>query len=542
MKRIGRRWVGLVAAVAVVAGLGGFGWLAWDWWGPRAPADPEVVAERLAGAFSEHCLRTAPADLRERLGDRRRYPVEAGETIEGEILVRDTALSRELGRPVLVASAPSRCRMILPEGEGLLEPVADAAAEASGASLTRVVPLDDARTLRVYRNPAWEQRESYLEMQVGEMAEAGAQSLTLGLYPHDRRRRVDRVGDPEARWEKATIAADGGIELAVAVLLVEGHELVVALRGRQAELVFRPAFYPFWSGDGYFGPVGGLLIDGELPSAYRACVENNTLCSKDERRFRMPLDQATLEALLGGRTVRLDTRTTLGERIVFDLPLAGLREALTAAVERNRLQASTSLLRAARAGDVEAVGRAFGDAADPNARTEHGVTALMHAVRAPESRTAVIGRLLEGGARVTDADARGWTALHHAVDRLDDDPDGIGPLLAAGADPNAPALDGTTPLMVAAVRLTPRTVARLVEAGALVDTRREDGRAPLDFANAARDWDPGASPSRPPFDVPADPEARERVLSPWLTERSQRAEAVTRALSPSARPRTRPGR
>lgn len=135
------------------------------------------------------------------------------------------------------------------------------------------------------------------------------------------------------------------------------------------------------------------------------------------------------------------------------------------------------LLRAAAAGNVEAVQKLLAEGADPNATGLGGETALMRA--SFFDRRAVVRALLAAGARVDQADADGRTALHAAA--LAGKAGMIELLAAAGARLDARAAYGRTPLHTAAVAGSAEAVQALLAAGARVDVKDEDGATALEM-------------------------------------------------------------
>ncbi|MCP1678625.1 ankyrin repeat domain-containing protein [Kerstersia gyiorum] len=149
--------------------------------------------------------------------------------------------------------------------------------------------------------------------------------------------------------------------------------------------------------------------------------------------------------------------------------------------------------------------------ADPNLRNEEGMPSVMYAVRksawnvfdvlaaAPglnlEARnrwdenvlmyaalmgqTGRVEQLLRRGAEINKL---GWTALHYAAAGGHEDT--VDLLLANGAMVNAPAPDGTSPLMMAAQANSRPAVERLLQAGAHLAQQTTDGRNAVDFAES----------------------------------------------------------
>lgn len=123
------------------------------------------------------------------------------------------------------------------------------------------------------------------------------------------------------------------------------------------------------------------------------------------------------------------------------------------------------LLKAAAAGDLEAVKAALAAGADVNAGRSDGWTAL-HAA-AERSRTAVLKQLIAAGA---DVNARGFlevTPLHWAAIR--GPTEAVQALVEAGADVNAEAIREHTPLGAAAGAGNVEIVRMLIKAGADVN-------------------------------------------------------------------------
>ena len=154
------------------------------------------------------------------------------------------------------------------------------------------------------------------------------------------------------------------------------------------------------------------------------------------------------------------------------------RPTTTVSEERDGDKASmTSLIVAAKRGDVSKVRSLLAAGADANAIDAEGGTSLQYAVSS--GKIEVVQALLAGGANVRVRSPNGYTALHAvAVDR---EVPIAELLLKAGADVNARTTNNVTPLMVsvcspysnAKMRLT------LIRAGADVNTADSDGETVL---------------------------------------------------------------
>ena len=103
----------------------------------------------------------------------------------------------------------------------------------------------------------------------------------------------------------------------------------------------------------------------------------------------------------------------------------------------------------------------------------------------PVRKLAVVKLLLEGGAQVDGRDSNGRTPLALSAGRSYK-PDIVALLLDHGAEVNAPDRNGVTPLMLAVhERGFPEIVKFLIEKGAQVDARSNNGSTPLHRAAQA---------------------------------------------------------
>lgn len=133
-----------------------------------------------------------------------------------------------------------------------------------------------------------------------------------------------------------------------------------------------------------------------------------------------------------------------------------------------RAKAQEALLRAARNGDLEGIARALREGADANGNGEDGVTALLAAVHAEE--TKAIEALVRAGADPNDPMSvfgSAWTPLHQAASKVLEE--SAKALLEAGADVDARADGGMTPLMLAAGHPHGATARMLLEAGRIAE-------------------------------------------------------------------------
>jgi ankyrin repeat protein len=121
---------------------------------------------------------------------------------------------------------------------------------------------------------------------------------------------------------------------------------------------------------------------------------------------------------------------------------------------------TTPLLRAAKAGDAEAMQALLAKGADPKLATRFGITPLMAAAGLGTKEEDSTGR------KKTEAEAIASVKL----------------CLAAGVDVNAADLQGDTALHGAAQKGYDQVVQFLVDHGAKLDVKDKRGHTPLDAA------------------------------------------------------------
>jgi ankyrin repeat protein len=147
---------------------------------------------------------------------------------------------------------------------------------------------------------------------------------------------------------------------------------------------------------------------------------------------------------------------------------------LVRAVDEN---GSTPLILAAYWASAAEVKELLARGADPNARNDNGVAALI-----PATDNLETGRLLvEAGANVNARTEAGDSALMVAARRAGATPVAAY-LLSKGADAGASTLDGNTALHRAAMSGDLDMITLLLEQGANVNAQQKDGRTPLESA------------------------------------------------------------
>ena len=190
---------------------------------------------------------------------------------------------------------------------------------------------------------------------------------------------------------------------------------------------------------------------------------------------------------------------------------------------------SEALAQAIRRGDRDAVARALTASSRAiTGRTTGGSTPLLCAALYGDA--ALVSRLLKAGADVTPANAAGATALMWAIPRTDI----MQLLIDAGADVNARSQDGRTPLLIAAGIVGAAPAVRLLrESGARPAAAVSGDLAPL--REAARVDDPDI------FQALVDRGADLRSVSaPFLRVNCFRCAVIAKLDAGGPLPRTSP--
>ncbi|MGR8922057.1 MAG: ankyrin repeat domain-containing protein [Gammaproteobacteria bacterium] len=164
-------------------------------------------------------------------------------------------------------------------------------------------------------------------------------------------------------------------------------------------------------------------------------------------------------------------------RAPADAPRRGEESSAAAGIDRV-VNGTTALMRAASAGDKQAVKRLLENGADPNARGMANRTALQYA--AEKNRIAVARVLLDAGADVDGYDDSRLTPLVMAADRGYTKLAAL--LIGRGADVNIQHRQGWTALIDAARNGNAPLVELLLASGADVGARLPDGRRALEIA------------------------------------------------------------
>lgn len=135
---------------------------------------------------------------------------------------------------------------------------------------------------------------------------------------------------------------------------------------------------------------------------------------------------------------------------------------------------------AARRGAVSRLKNMIGRGADINAANEYGSTALMHAIHANQPETALW--LIREGADISQKANNGLTALLVAAKHDQLQLTVVDELLKRGANPNDANEDGTTALMLSAMKGHMEVVQRLLDHGADPSIRNRHGITAADYA------------------------------------------------------------
>ena len=177
-------------------------------------------------------------------------------------------------------------------------------------------------------------------------------------------------------------------------------------------------------------------------------------------------------------SLKLIHQTTLGLNLLrLDHLLAGL-----SASERDAVDAlgRTSLVWAARRGDLAAVSTLLGYGAKDNIRDQWNMSALVCAIRAKSFECVAL--LVESGSPVREPHAYNYTPLHQcAYDSCEVEMADL--LLEYGADLQAVNDNGDTPLAVAIIKGAKHIALHLIrEHGANMNTANKQGITPVHSA------------------------------------------------------------
>jgi len=144
----------------------------------------------------------------------------------------------------------------------------------------------------------------------------------------------------------------------------------------------------------------------------------------------------------------------------------------------NPMPAPTSILDAAKDGDIEAVRLFLANGSNVNARNGQNRTPLHMAAWLGHKEIASL--LIMNGAVVDSRDNFNSTPLHKAAY---DHEEILVLLIDKSADINAKDINGNTPLHNASIKGHIKIVEILVGKGANVNAKTDNGRTPLDFTN-----------------------------------------------------------
>jgi ankyrin repeat protein len=303
----------------------------------------------------------------------------------------------------------------------------------------------------------WAAAEGH-EPMVRRLLEAGADpNLLSNLEEWERQ----RTAEPRAKWlplgafSTLLFAAREGCSSCVATLASAGADLNQTTPEGHSAVVLALI-------NGYFDTAMALLNAGADPNlldeagrgALYAAIDFNT----------MPSSNRPAPQVLENRYDALDVATRLlalgANPNVQLIEISPYRAKLDRGNDTVLGTGTTPLLRAAKAGDIPAIELLLANGADPTLTTERGVNALMLAAGLGTAEQDTTGRYK------TEAQAIA------AIDIL----------LAEGLDIDASDERGRTALHGAALQGFDEVVAALVDRGANLIARDNDGHTPLDTA------------------------------------------------------------
>ena len=146
-------------------------------------------------------------------------------------------------------------------------------------------------------------------------------------------------------------------------------------------------------------------------------------------------------------------------------------------VPHNPMPAPTSILDAAKYGDIEATKQFLGDGYNVNAKNEQNRTPLH--IAAWLGHREIVSLLITKGAIIDARDNDNYTPLHKAAYEHKEI---LKLLIDNGADIKAKSRNGYTPLHNASLRGHNDNVELLIANGANLNAKTDDGATPLDCA------------------------------------------------------------
>lgn len=260
------------------------------------------------------------------------------------------------------------------------------------------------------------------------------------------------LSDPNARWEYQTPSRENRYK-STAEVVIQGQNASFGYDQRHAYLNFSFDF------EKVVENVGEVTIDGEMLSAYAACYdEDSSACQTDYVRFRLHLDDPSIEQIRRGKQLRLTVKTRDGALFTLRIPLAGSTQAIEQVQEVLRADEVNDLMFALLHRNRSKVETLIAAGSDVNTKTRLDRTPL--SIVAPDS---------------------------YGEDELtEEDRDLMRFLVSKGGDINAPKAD---PLLVQQIDYcSPELVSFLLDLGADPNARDFVGKSALLASRSNRNF------------------------------------------------------